>query len=736
MTFAEPSRSPSSARGRDAPRTSSVARRFWRRSYIVLVAVALAMLGGAVVLDLAAPKYAAQSLILLDDGSTGSVADAGTIDGQLGLLRSPSLAKQVIDHLDLNRDPEFNADLASPGLMGPVVTAVRKLLSGSRSAADAQNGVIGRLLKHTIVYQIGTSHVIAVEVTADTPAKSLIITNALAAAFIGDPSIGGRDGATALDARIVGRAWLLPGRNAAHPAVVLGLAAGGALVIGLLIMWLLEIRNRGFSTIDALERATELDILGIVPRVGGGLPCLWAPAQQRPAPPPEFADAWGPVQTALLVAGERNDVRTILIVSAGTDEGKTTAALNLARLFAAGGRKTILVDADMREPQIHKALELGDGPGLDDILAGKATVEDVLLEDEPTGLAVLRAGTRTGNPATLVASKGMDDLLAELREGYDVVIIDTAPVNDVADARALFSRVDMTILTLRWGLTRRRAVAHAIRLIRSGGGRIGGILLSMADTRRLPFYVYGGYPETQAGAPVTEPPVVEQHTAETAGPEFPGLAERLAMLSPSTSAAKVSQLAAPLDSPADPDQADEAEDFLDLPIADPVAAYRQDSTEIPDPEEVPNDNIAPGQAAGSAADEAPSASDLEDGATDAEDVEEARSAVEDEETDAYEEAETHSAANLIDTAETLKAIAAGVLATQDPEPEPQLPMPPAEPEPAMPKFRWPRWSIGRHDGPDDNAAAPESPAENDSGESPVDRILRRSRGGRDGSSAG
>ena len=354
------------------------------------------------------------------------------------------------------------------------------------------------------------------------------------------------------NARIIARARLPLEPSFPRPSSLFGLAGFVSLLVGFLIVAVLELRDRGFSDADALEQATGLEILGMVPRVAANVSCLWVPAATgRYATTPEFVEAWRSIQTALLVASENENVKTVIISSAGAREGKTTATLNISRMLAAGGRKTVLIDADMRKPQAQAALGLGNGPGLGEILAGRAELDEVLKTDEPTGLKVLRAGQRVDNPATLLSSRAMDDLLDRLRAEFDMIIIDTSPIVEVADAQALFSKGDLTVLLVRWQQTRRRAVAQALRLIAAGGGRIGGLLLSMADPKRVPHYGYGDYLKIESARTVEKPREAKRRRRKEAAaakpkpaqkaapepapepvPETPrlGLAERLATL--------------------------------------------------------------------------------------------------------------------------------------------------------------------------------------------------------------
>jgi succinoglycan biosynthesis transport protein ExoP len=454
------------------------------------------------------------------------------------------------------------------------------------------------------------------------------------------------------DARIIARARLPIEPSFPRPAALFGLAGFVSLLIGFLIVAVLELRDRGFTDADALEQATNLRILGIVPRVAANVSCLWLPAATgRNATTPEFVEAWRSIQTALLVAAETENVKTVIISSANAREGKTTATLNLSRMLAAGGRKTILIDADMRKPQAHQALGLGEGPGLGDVLAGAAQLDDVVRTDEPTGLAVLRAGRRTDNPATLLSSKAMDEVLNRLRRDFDMIIIDTSPIVEVADAQALYSKADLTILLVRWQETRRRAVVQALRLLNAGGARIGGLLLSMADPRRVPHYGYGDYLTPEA-------------TRQTRMPPKPIWKRRRAARRSETRSSKPTAVA-PIEEPAIAPSLAEGLASLSDAIPPHTAIVPVPSPPAPLPPEALNDNNAP-----------------------------------------------------------------------------------AEDEPKMPRFKWPRWSVGRQTAAETESPAPADapapaqasiPAEaagapagpvpvvEDDDASPIERILRRSR---------
>jgi capsular exopolysaccharide synthesis family protein len=183
--------------------------------------------------------------------------------------------------------------------------------------------------------------------------------------------------------------------------------------------------------------------------------------------------------------------RTVLFASAMPGEGKSTIASCMATAESNAGRRVVLIDADIRRPMCHELLGVDREPGLTNLLAGVASLSDVVSASEWSGLHVIPAGTGSPHAPNLLGSQSMKALLAKLVESYDLVIIDSPPVMAAADTRILCKLVDATVLVARWGKTRRQSVRLAIQHLQSSEARLAGGLLSMVDPKRNAQYLYG-----------------------------------------------------------------------------------------------------------------------------------------------------------------------------------------------------------------------------------------------------
>jgi capsular exopolysaccharide synthesis family protein len=191
----------------------------------------------------------------------------------------------------------------------------------------------------------------------------------------------------------------------------------------------------------------------------------------------------------------------ILLTSSSPKEGKTTDASNLAITLAANGEKVLLIDADLRNPRIHKIFKLKDSDvGLSNVLTGGTGVNDAIRETQVPNLFVLPAGQHPPNPAELLESQKMKDFLTWASNNFKKVIIDTPPVMAVADPIILSAVVDGVIFVIRSGVTHRKQVIQALNKLSETQVKIFGIVLNRVrastDNYYYPYY-YRYYGERQ-----------------------------------------------------------------------------------------------------------------------------------------------------------------------------------------------------------------------------------------------
>jgi capsular exopolysaccharide synthesis family protein len=183
-----------------------------------------------------------------------------------------------------------------------------------------------------------------------------------------------------------------------------------------------------------------------------------------------------------------------MVTSALPQEGKTTTSINCAVVLAQRGVRVLLIDADLRRPSIHKTLGMGPRSGLSNVLTGSISLDQAITRPSILpNLHVLPAGTPPPNPAELLASLHMRDVLEQLRERYDHIVMDTPPSLSVTDAVVLSQRADAVVLVIRSGQTTRQALRRARDILARVNAKVVGVLLNAVDLSSPDYYYYYEY---------------------------------------------------------------------------------------------------------------------------------------------------------------------------------------------------------------------------------------------------
>jgi capsular exopolysaccharide synthesis family protein len=198
------------------------------------------------------------------------------------------------------------------------------------------------------------------------------------------------------------------------------------------------------------------------------------------------AEAYRTLRTNLRFSSPDQRLQSILITSPGENEGKTTTLANLGVVAAQAGTRVALVDCDLRRPALHEIFELPNTAGLSSLFLDGETEAPPLLPTAVSGLCILTSGPQPPNPADLLASERFAGLLATLRESYDLVLLDCAPVTVAADASILAPRVDGVLLVLDARRTKRDQAQRAKAQLERVQARILGVSLNNApvETKR------------------------------------------------------------------------------------------------------------------------------------------------------------------------------------------------------------------------------------------------------------
>lgn len=292
------------------------------------------------------------------------------------------------------------------------------------------------------------------------------------------------------DARIISRGD--PPSNPSYPnkPFTLGLVVLLSGLLAVIAVFVRETLQRGFVSGEEIEAMTGLTGLGFVP--------LHVDNDEEAEGPADYIVSYPrsalsqSLRTALWSTTLTLDHKpnTLVVTSAHPGEGKTTVALGIARSQALAGQKTLLIDADTRNPGVHTLTGNELDPGLVEVLLGDYS-EIPVVTDSATSLDVLCAGRLVGDPLPLLDSGALDELLGRVEQDYDLVVIDTPPLMAASDACALSKKADTTVLIVRWTKTPREVVRHAIRQLARAGGHVAGALLTMVDVKKHAAYHYG-----------------------------------------------------------------------------------------------------------------------------------------------------------------------------------------------------------------------------------------------------
>jgi succinoglycan biosynthesis transport protein ExoP len=207
-----------------------------------------------------------------------------------------------------------------------------------------------------------------------------------------------------------------------------------------------------------------------------------------------MAESYRALRTSLLLSNLGAPPKVIIVTSALPQEGKTTTSINTAVVLAQKGVRVLLIDADLRRPSIHKTLGMGPHSGLSNVLTGSTNLENAITSTKVLpNLFVLPAGTPPPNPAELLASSNMRDVLIQLREQYDHIVIDTPPSLSVTDAVVLSPRADAVVLVIRSGQTTKQALRRSRDILTQVNAKVVGVLLNAVDLSSPDYYYYYEY---------------------------------------------------------------------------------------------------------------------------------------------------------------------------------------------------------------------------------------------------
>ncbi len=280
------------------------------------------------------------------------------------------------------------------------------------------------------------------------------------------------------NARLVDQAVPSPENKPISPNVPLNLGLGvvGGLGLGLALAFFVAFIDDRVKSAYDIEGVLGLPLIGIVPEVkrldANERATVVSSNADR-----QVAEAFRTLHSSLRLKDESKNAKAFLTTSTVPGEGKSFLTTNLAMTFAAHGEKVVIVDCDLRKPNVHKSLGLENSRGVIDIVSGRYSLDEVTVKNFQPNLDVVVAGGRAKNPTQILNSKGFEQLIAELRKRYDRVFIDTPPLAAVSDALIILPLVDGSLFTIFFNKVRRKAAQFSAKsLLEANVPNFGAIL--------------------------------------------------------------------------------------------------------------------------------------------------------------------------------------------------------------------------------------------------------------------
>jgi capsular exopolysaccharide synthesis family protein len=266
--------------------------------------------------------------------------------------------------------------------------------------------------------------------------------------------------------------------------IILGIIVG--LMVGVGLAFFIEYLDTSVKTIDEVERSLQAPVLGVIPQNVGYI--------IREGAESPHAEAYRVLRTNLLFARKDDKLTSIVVLSAGAGEGKSTTIFNLATVFAQNGQRVIIVDSDLRRPTIHKIMGISNSTGLTNYLLKQSNLEEVIQTTSLPTLDFMPSGKLPSSSMGILNSKQMEDLIRELKLRYDFVFFDSPPMMGLSDAAILASEMDLAIMVVQYRRYPQPMTIRAKQMVEKVGGNLIGIVLNNINmSQDENYYYYSGY---------------------------------------------------------------------------------------------------------------------------------------------------------------------------------------------------------------------------------------------------
>ena len=286
------------------------------------------------------------------------------------------------------------------------------------------------------------------------------------------------------------------------PNVTLNLILGAVvgLIFGIGIAFFLEYLDTSVKTLEDVERYLQVPVLAVIPKEVGVL-------HKQSGMSPD-AEAYRILRTNIEFNRKNPEDNALTVVSGGAGEGKSTTLVNLAYICAQGGYTTLMIDADLRRPRLHTFFDINNSVGLTNYLTTELMLEDVILQTPVDNLFFMPSGILPSDAAGILNSRRMSELIQDVKQRFDLILVDSPPILGVSDASVLASEVDLTIIVVQHRKLPRNMLLRVKQSVENVGGHVIGVVLNNVDVRSdsqyqyyTSYYTYYAPAETQIAQP-------------------------------------------------------------------------------------------------------------------------------------------------------------------------------------------------------------------------------------------
>jgi polysaccharide biosynthesis transport protein len=273
--------------------------------------------------------------------------------------------------------------------------------------------------------------------------------------------------------------------------VMLGALLG--LMGGIGLAFVLEFLDTTIKSAEDLERSIDAPFLGIIPSFDDDLDAVPDELFTHRFPKSSITESVRSIRTNITFSTAGKELKRLLVTSAGPQEGKSTAVINLGIIFAQGGKRVLIIDSDLRRPRLHRAFKVGRKRGLTNLIMEEASIEEVVIHTEVPGVDLIPCGPIPPNPSELLGTQRMRDLSYELADRYDLVLFDSPPIVAVTDAVVMSKIVDGVVIIAKAGKTTTEIVTKASRRLGDVKATILGSVLNDFNIRGAGYRYYYYY---------------------------------------------------------------------------------------------------------------------------------------------------------------------------------------------------------------------------------------------------